>query len=167
MPSRSPLTPETTSLVREFLALNRRRLRGNPCLSPHEKKRWIELRGQIEEGLSGSAPPNGARRRALRVPSQFTAECWDSASKELGCAEEIAEGGVFLATERPFPIGTPLRLRLTGDRGETVEVRGAVVWVRSLESGGAPAGMGIEFSNLDQSQWEAVAYLVEQALAAL
>jgi uncharacterized protein (TIGR02266 family) len=167
MASRSRLAPETAGIVQEFLVLNRRRLRGGPPLSPDEAQRWTELRWQIEEAMSGPVARNGNQRKALRVPSNLEVECSDSASRELGSAKEIAEGGIFLATERPFPVGTPLHLRLTGDGGETVEVDGAVVWVRPPGSDGGPPGMGIQFSNLDESQREAVAYLVEEALAAL
>jgi uncharacterized protein (TIGR02266 family) len=166
MPTTSDQTPETARLVQEFLGLNRRRIRGEPQLSTREWERWSDLRWLIEEALSGEGPRNGARRKALRVPSDLAVECW-KASRELGRAREISEGGLFLATERPLPVGTPLRFRLVGDSGETAEVEGAVVWVRRAGSDGGPPGMGIEFSNLDESQREAVAYLVEEALAAL
>lgn len=167
MPSRTRLTPETARMVQEFLRLNRRRILASPRLSPEEEERWSLLRWQIEEAMSGSSARHGARRRALRVPADLKVECAEPASTELGSAQEISEGGVFLATERPFSVGTPLHLRLTGDRGETVEVEGAVVWVRRPGSGGGAPGVGIEFSTLDASQREAVGYLVEEALAAL
>jgi len=168
MLSASHRTPETARLVEEFLSLNRRRIRGDPPLSAQEWVRWSELRWLIEEALSGgTAPRNGVRRKALRVPSNLAVECSKPASGALGPVREISEGGVFLVTERPLPVGTPLNFRLVGDRGETVEVEGAVVWVRRPGSDERPPGMGVEFSNLDESQREAVAYLVEEALAAL
>jgi uncharacterized protein (TIGR02266 family) len=167
MVSRTRLTPATARMVQEFLILNRRRLRENPPLSPHEKQRWTELRWGIEEAVGGSAPGDGTRRKALRVRADLKVECSDTTSTELGSAEEIAEGGLFLVTERPSAVGTPLCLRLIGDAGEVVEVEGAVVWVRSTRSDRGPPGMGIEFVNLEPSQREAVAYLVQEALAAL
>jgi len=153
-------------MVQEFLDLNRRRVRDSLHFSPEEQERWTELRWRIEAGMSGSAR-HGAARRSLRVPSDLKVECEDSARTELARAHEISEGGVFLVTDRPFAVGTPLRLRLTGDLGETVEVEGAVVWLRRQGSPGGPPGIGIEFSSLDASHREAVAYLVEEALAAL
>ena len=167
MASPSEPTSETARLVEEFLGLNRRRIRGEPKLSANEWERWSELRWLIEEALSGSSPCNGVRRKALRVPSDLAVECSKPQTRGLGRAREISEGGLFLSTEQPLPVGTPLRFRLIGDRGETVDVEGAVVWVRRAGSDERPPGMGIEFSNLDESQREAVANLVEEAHAAL
>ena len=154
-------------MVQEFLGLNRRRLRDSLRFSPEQQDRWTVLRWRIEEAMGGSAARHGAARRSLRVPADLKVECEDSARSEVATAHEIAEGGVFLVTDQPFAVGTPLRLRLLGDRGETVEVEGAVVWVRQPGSAGGPPGVGIEFSSLDASHREAVAYLVEEALAAL
>jgi uncharacterized protein (TIGR02266 family) len=154
-------------MVQEFLALNRRRVRGNPQLSLEEQRRWTDLRWQIEAAMCGSTARHRPPRRALRVPSNLKVECGDGANTELGSAQEIAEGGIFLATHRALDVGTPVHLRIMGDAGETVEVEGAVVWVRRPGMPGGPPGMGIEFANLDASQREAVAYLVEEALVAL
>lgn len=168
MSSTAHLKPETARMVQEFLGLNRRRIRGEPQLSTTERERWCELRWVIEAALSGSTARIGARRKTLRVPSNLSVECSKPTSSGPGRAREISEGGMFLTTERPSPVGTPLRFRLIGDRGETVEVEGAVVWVRPPPgTDERPPGMGVEFSNLDESQREAVAYLVEEALAAL
>jgi uncharacterized protein (TIGR02266 family) len=154
-------------MVQEFLRLNSRRVRGDPGLSPEQQERWCELRGRIEEAMSGPDARHGDRRRTLRVPASLEVECADDARTALGSAQEISEGGIFLATERPFAVGTPLNLRLIGDRGETVEIEGAVVWIRRPGSGGGPPGVGIEFSTHSDAQRDAIAYLVEEALAAL
>jgi uncharacterized protein (TIGR02266 family) len=161
------LTSAVAERIQEFLPLNRRRFRRDPPLSGRERDRWSELRWQIEEALGGPARKRGPRRRALRVPSNLKVEVRDPRQDEVASAREIAEGGLFLATERPVPVGTPLHLKLTGDGGETVEVEGAVVWVRKVTEPGGPPGIGVEFANLDNAQRAAVAYLVDEALAAL
>lgn len=161
------IAPEAARMVEEFLRLDRRRFRGGPPLAPEAQERWSELRWRIEEALSGSAARHGTRRRALRVPSNLKVDWAEPASAELGSVQVISERGVFLATEQPLAVGTPVHLRLTGERGESVEVEGAVVWVRQPGSGAGPPGVGIEFGTLDPAQREAVAYLVEEALAAL
>ena len=74
--------------------------------------------------------------------------------------------GMFLVTERPSPVGTALRFRLIGDSGQSVEVEGAVVWVRLPGTDERSPGMGIEFLNLDETKHEAVTYL-EEALTEL
>jgi uncharacterized protein (TIGR02266 family) len=167
MASSRRLKAGASALIQEFLVLNRKRLRSDSEFSLDDHRRWSELRGQIEQAVSGSAPGNAARRKALRVPSELRAECSDSRASGQCSAREISEAGVFLAADRPFPVGTPVRVRLTGDTGEAVAIEGAVVWVRPPGSDRGPAGMGIEFLKLDDSQRRAVAYLVEEALAGL
>lgn len=163
------LAPEASALVREFLRLNRRRVRRNPPLTALEHERWMDLRWRIEEALGGpgGGARSGPRRKALRVPSDLKVEYADPEREEISCAQEIAEGGLFLATDRPLAVGTPLHLKLTGDAGEIVEVEGAVVWARRAGDPSGPAGMGVRFESLDPAQREAVAYLVEAALEAL
>lgn len=161
------LTRESSDLVKEFLRLNRRRIRPDPPLSTPELTRWEELRWRIEELLSARGYGQRPARKALRVPTDLKVHYSDPEHDALASAHEIAEGGLFLATDSPPPVGTPLHLKVTGDDGETIEVEGAVVWVRRVgERGGVP-GIGVEFAGLDDEQREAVAYLVEQALAAL
>jgi uncharacterized protein (TIGR02266 family) len=153
-------------LVREFLGLERRRRR-SPDRSDPETARWNELRWLLEAAIEGSGDLARRRRKALRVPSDLEVRCAHRRREERARAKCIAEGGLFLATECPPPVGTPLRLTLVGDGGETVEVAGAVVWVRVPGQPGGPPGAGIEFEHLDESQREAVGYLVEEALEAL
>jgi uncharacterized protein (TIGR02266 family) len=166
-PERSP-TRESADLVEEFRQLNRRRIHPDPPLSTLELTRWEELRGRIEERLSGPPPRSrGPARKTLRVPADLKVHYSDPERDETASAREIAEGGLFLATDSPPPVGTPLHLKLTNDDGEVVEVEGAVVWVRRVGEDVGPPGVGVEFADLDEAKREAVAYLVEQALAAL
>jgi uncharacterized protein (TIGR02266 family) len=160
-------TSGLAQLVREFLGLERRRLRRSHDRSDTESARWNELRWLLEAALEGSGSRARRRRKALRVPSDLEVRCAHREREDRARAQCIAEGGLFLATESPPPVGTPLRLTLVGDGGETVEVAGAVVWVREPGQPGGTPGAGIEFEHLDESQREAVAYLVEEALEAL
>ena len=43
--------PDLSSLVSEFLPLNRRRLHGDPPLGLRELERWMELRERLERLL--------------------------------------------------------------------------------------------------------------------
>jgi uncharacterized protein (TIGR02266 family) len=160
------LTRKSAALIKEFLRLNRRRIQPPPLSDP-ELARWEELRWRIEELLSAPGRGKWPARKALRVPADLKVEYADPEQEALARAHEIAEGGLFLATDSPPPLGTPLHLKLTGDDGETIEVEGAVVWVRRAGEPGGPPGVGVEFSNLDDEQRDAVVYLVQQALAAL
>jgi uncharacterized protein (TIGR02266 family) len=161
------LPPETASLVREFLALNRRRTRGDPPLGVEELERWMELRPLLEEALGCvGRDPRRTRRRALRVPTHLKVRFRHGAVGGLGRARDVSEGGLFLVTDRPLAPGTPLHLELEA-AGRQVEVEGVVVWLRESEGATGPPGMGVRFDNLDESERRAVAELVENALADL
>ncbi len=162
------LTPEAAALVQEFLRLSRRRLRRNPALTPLEHQRWLDLRWRIEDLLVGPRPQReGPPRKSLRVPARYKAQYADSDREEIATIEEIAEGGLFLATDRPMPVGSSLHLKLTSDAGEMYELEGAVVWIRRPGEDAGPPGMGVQFESLDDTQREAIAHLVEAALLAL
>lgn len=168
MPEQGPskrLPPGAGPLIQTFLALDRRRIRPDPPLSPRERERWEALRWQIQDLLGAGAHVGERVRRALRVPADLPVEVDERG--DTAAAREIAEAGMFLATPAPAPLGTPLQLKIRGDRGEAVEVKGVVVWVRPDDSPQGPAGMGVRFEELDGARFEAVAELVQQALAAL
>ena len=66
-------------------------------------------------------------------------------------AQNISEGGLFIATETALPVSMVISLefRLPGSQ-EPIVVSGRVVWT---VNGGTeqPSGMGIEFENLNDS----------------
>jgi uncharacterized protein (TIGR02266 family) len=66
-------------------------------------------------------------------------------------ATTLGEGGVFVETEQPLPVGAPLRLRFRLPGGERLhEVEGRVAWIHVLQpsgDGSRPPGMGIEFTD--------------------
>ena len=66
-------------------------------------------------------------------------------------AQNISEGGLFIATETALPVSTVISLefRLPGSQ-EPIVVSGRVVW--TVDGGPEqPSGMGIEFENLGDS----------------
>ncbi len=67
-----------------------------------------------------------------------------------GFSENVSEGGLFVATEAPYDIGEKIELSLSVMGEESAVLVGVVRWVRpGGTSGGLPAGMGIQFVNLD------------------
>ena len=157
---------DSAELVREFLPLNRRRMRGE-ALSVSELERWSELRDRLEE-LLGCAPTGAAqRRRALRVRTHLKLLVTTSVAQELLHTHDLGEGGMFVRTQRPSPPGTPLQLELQDRAGRSVELEGTVAWVRTEPDGLGPAGMGIAFHALSEWDRALLADLVEAALEAL
>jgi DNA repair protein RadC len=81
-------------------------------------------------------------------------------------ARNINEGGIFVETTTPHPLGTAVDLRFTlPGSEEPVRVKGSVVHVSSGE-GGEPPGLGIEFENLDGPTRQRINNLVRKLRAA-
>ena len=80
-------------------------------------------------------------------------------------ARNINEGGIFVETETPRPLGTlvDLQFRLPGG-DEPVRVKGSVVHVSEGEDGQSP-GLGIEFENLDGPTRQRIDELVRKLRA--
>jgi uncharacterized protein (TIGR02266 family) len=61
-------------------------------------------------------------------------------------AANIGMGGLFVATERPVPVGAHVGLDLTlPDQSHAISLDGEVRWI--FEKDGQPAGMGLRFVN--------------------
>ena len=68
-----------------------------------------------------------------------------------GFSENVSEGGLFVATEAPYDVGERIELSLSLMGAESSILVGIVRWVRpGGTSGGLPAGMGIQFVDMDE-----------------
>jgi len=81
-------------------------------------------------------------------------------------ARNVNEGGIFVETETPQPLGTgvDLQFRFPGS-DEPVRVKGSVVHVSDGEDGESP-GLGIEFESLDGPTRQQINKLVRRLRAA-
>ena len=71
-----------------------------------------------------------------------------------GFAENISEGGIFIATHAPFDMGEEVELTFALARGpkgdrKRYAVTCEVCWIRPDSGGGLPPGMGLKFRDLD------------------
>ncbi|NMC71805.1 MAG: hypothetical protein GYA57_17310 [Myxococcales bacterium] len=98
----------------------------------------------------------GARRFAVR---DFKIDLQSEESFLFAYVENISELGIFVAMEKPLPVGTKLTLRFParGDVGP-LTLGGVVRWINP-PSGRHP-GMGIAFDPLSAAQREKVVALV-------
>ena len=63
-------------------------------------------------------------------------------------ARNVNEGGIFIETDRPHPLGTNVELQFNiPGSDDPIQVTGAVV--RHADADDEARGMGIEFENLD------------------
>ena len=75
----------------------------------------------------------------------------------VGLSQNISEGGIFIATHRTLPIGTPVVLTFTLPRDpHPISVPGIVRWLRGPEAtahegrSSVHSGMGVQFLGLDE-----------------
>jgi len=124
------------------------------------------LQSYIESLAAGAPPPalpitppapdqittGPLGRRVFQRVSLRTAVGFQSENNfYTGLADNVSEGGLFVATADVKPLGTPvaLRFRLAVDAGPAIVVNGEVRWVREVRLGpDSPAGMGIRFLDL-------------------
>jgi molecular chaperone DnaK len=67
-------------------------------------------------------------------------------------ATNVSEGGLFIRTKTPKPVGTPLAFKIDLANGQRVlQGTGTVKWVKETADAAGPAGMGIEFRELDEA----------------
>ncbi len=68
----------------------------------------------------------------------------------VGASGDLATGGVFVATDRPPPVGQRVRLRIELSGGAAIETDAPVEWVREAGSASwASAGAGLSLAHLE------------------
>ncbi len=78
-------------------------------------------------------------------------------------ATNVSEGGLFIRTKTPKPIGTPLAFKIDLANGQrALQGTGTVKWVKETSDAKGPAGMGIEFRVLDEASRGIVKLLLSQ-----
>ena len=77
-----------------------------------------------------------------------------------GLSSNISEGGLFVATETPLPLGTRLLVRFALESDSThVDAVGEVCWLRP-RSADFPCGMGMRFLEISEEALARVATFV-------
>jgi len=156
---------ELAAVVREFMPLNRRRVHGNPPLSVGELERWEELRELLEYEFGSANPPlAGSRRSQLRVPIHLKARIWGN-GESVSNLHDVSEGGAFIETSEILEPGTTLKLELDPGSGDApLQLDAVVRWVREIGNMDGPAGVGVEFENLEDGDFAALERIVDRAL---
>jgi uncharacterized protein (TIGR02266 family) len=80
-----------------------------------------------------------------------------------GITDNISEGGVFVATNAPPPIGTRVELILTlPSHPEPFALQGVVRWTRERSTTDLPIGCGIQWQDLPRDAAQAIARFIAQ-----
>lgn len=98
------------------------------------------------------------RRKSLRVPVAARVKFKNPPQEEVWFTEDIAEGGLFLKTEKPPFVGTTLDLEISlPDSPELIRTKGDVVWRYEGK------GCGIRFVRLTAEQRKILRTFIEGA----
>ena len=102
------------------------------------------------------------QRRAARVPLEVEVTLESDHNFFTGVANNLSEGGIFVATPNPPPVGSELGFELLLG-GERFLVMGVVRWVRDerAASAGAPAGCGVKWVHLEDGALDAIQRFVD------
>jgi uncharacterized protein (TIGR02266 family) len=118
-----------------------------------------------------SAIPTGDRRQTPRYELKLAITLHGENNFYAGLSENLSEGGVFIATSQPLPIGTPVVLEFTLPTSPVaLSLFGVVQWVRGpdatasqyaifgggTEVAGAMPGIGVKFVDVDPVSAEAI-----------
>lgn len=113
-----------------------------------------------EEGATASN-----RRAWPRAPIEAAISLTSQHNLYAGIANDISEGGVFVATYQPLPVGAEVAIDLSFEAvgGPRLLVNGEVRWHRGdTPSGDAAPGMGLRFLDLREEARQWIAEFVRQ-----
>jgi uncharacterized protein (TIGR02266 family) len=141
-----------SSLLEAFEALNSRKLDDPHGLTVDEQLQWKDLRRRIEEVLfQQKAQPGADRREHLRVPVSLSVRYWTSSEFKDRYIPVLGEGGIFIPTGDPLPVGETFDLEIElASEDTSLELRGQVAWVNRRD--GEQRGMGVKFVELSYIQ---------------
>lgn len=99
---------------------------------------------------TANAQANADRRGSHRVAIEAEVTYASDSNFYAGFAEDLSDGGLFIATYNLQPIGTRIEISFTLPNGHIVNAVGQVRWVRDTrdDSDDAPPGMGVQFEAL-------------------
>jgi type IV pilus assembly protein PilZ len=94
--------------------------------------------------------PSNPERQNHRFMVAIKVDCSTKDMFVSNYVMNISRGGLFIASEAPFPLATELVLRLTLDDATTIEAHGKVVWTYDIRKGSSKVipGSGIKFLDL-------------------
>lgn len=110
--------------------------------------------------LRAGAPSSGGRSfKGLEVQERAPRVCvslavdihlWSESHFFCGLSGDLSQGGVFIATYLPFPVGSAVDLEFSLPRTDaTLQACGEVRWVRDHSLDASP-GIGVAFEQLSE-----------------
>ena len=124
--------------------------------TPPTPEELAEIRRAEEIARRAREEAEADKRRSVRLALHANVTARSETNFFTGFTENLSEGGVFVATLSPPPVGERVLLQISVDGGEPVACEGEVRWIRTDEEGNF-TGCGIQFVNLDPDAAAAIA----------
>ncbi len=110
----------------------------------------------------GSRPSfSGDRRSSPRIAIEAQLGFQSETNFYNGFAEDLSDGGLFIATYNVLPIGNEITVTFGLPEGREITADGRVVWLRE-PLGDAPPGMGVRFQELDDEDRAAILRFIDE-----
>jgi uncharacterized protein (TIGR02266 family) len=94
-------------------------------------------------------PKDDRDDRATRLDVSLMVSVDSDSNFYVGFTENLSDGGVFVATHAPRPIGCSVNLAVALPNQMPIHAKGTVAWVREYsEANDAAPGMGIRFDQI-------------------
>lgn len=96
------------------------------------------------------------RRSADRVPVSWDVDCVAEDTFLYASITNISAMGIFIRTDEPLPVGTPMDLAFAPPGHSPFRLHGRVAWVNPLRPNGdnPNPGMGVRFTELSSEARE-------------
>ena len=127
-------------------------------------KRVLE---HLKAEIGRSASPPGEKRRHVRITSSTNAYVTYNGSPHEFYTENLSEGGMYIKTNAPFPIGAKLEITLHLDAGTQIRLKGVVIYIKRPFSDifEHPSGMAIEFREMNDGDRRILRDFIKRASA--
>ncbi len=102
------------------------------------------------------------KRKEERVKKQIKSEVVSEDLISLSSTVDLSKGGIFIATPEPLKSGSEVTLSINSPEGDSIEVKGLVRWLREDEVADGKTGMGIEFTNISNSDRKKIEDIIKQ-----
>jgi uncharacterized protein (TIGR02266 family) len=112
-----------------------------------------------------SAPtPGGPGRSASRIPLQTQVDLSSDSNVFTGFSTNLSEGGLFVATLKVVPVGTPVELTFSLPGKARISVHGEVRWIREIDDRTPDVfpGVGVRFVDLSPEAAQALQRFVAE-----
>ena len=102
------------------------------------------------------------RRRQTRVATTISVSYGVKSTFLFSYMTNISEMGIFIQTEEPHEVGSPLQVRFEAPAEGPFDLEGIVAWINPMRDSGdnLNPGMGIRFTNLQPEDRERLVALV-------